>query len=81
MEPSETDIKNQIEEAVKDIDQLKDKNAEVSFVKNAEDLEEGGGLDLVLYLSIKLRKSEEFEGIPDSLKINTSITLNKLGRI
>ena len=78
-----TDIKNQIQTAVEEIDDLKNKRAEVSFVKTAEDLEEGGvgGLDLVLYLSIKLRKTEDFSNIPDSLKINTSITLNKLGRI
>ena len=59
MEPTEADIKNQIQTAVEEIDDLKNKRAEVSFVKTAEDLEEGGvgGLDLVLYLSIKLRIS------------------------
>ena len=76
-----TDIKNQIQSAVREIDELRNKKAEVSFVKSAEDLEEAGGLDVVLYLSIKLRKNEDLENIPDSLKINTSITLNKLGRI
>ena len=76
-----TDIKNQIQSAVREIDELRNKKAEVSFVKSAEDLEEGGGLDVVLYLSIKLRKNEDLENIPDPLKINTSITLNKLGRI
>ena len=76
-----TDIKNQIQSAVREIDELRNKKAEVSFVKSAEDLEESGGLDVVLYLSIKLRKNEDLENIPDSLKINTSITLNKLGRI
>ena len=82
MEPTEADIKNQIQTAVEEIDDLKNKRAEVSFVKTAEDLEEGGvgGLDLVLYLSIKLRKTEDFPNIPDSLKINTSITLNRSGR-
>ena len=76
-----TDIKNQIQSAVREIDELRNKKAEVSFVRSAEDLEEGAGLDVVLYLSIKLRKNEDLENIPDSLKINTSITLNKLGRI
>ena len=76
-----TDIKNQIQSAVREIDELRNKKAEVSFVRSAEDLEEAGGLDVVLYLSIKLRKNEDLENIPDSLKIKTSITLNKLGRI
>ena len=63
-----TDIKNQIQSAVREIDELRNKKAEVSFVRSAEDLEEAGGLDVVLYLSIKLRKNEDLENIPDSLK-------------
>ena len=78
MEATQTELKYQIESAVKEIDEIKKKNAEVSFVRNPE--EEEGGLDVVLYLSIKLRRSEDFENIPDSLNINTSISLNKLGR-
>ena len=80
MEATQTELKYQIESAVKEIDEIKKKNAEVSFVGNPDDLKEEGGLDVVLYLSIKLRKNEDFDNIPDSLNINTSISLNKLGR-
>ena len=80
MEATQTELKYQIETAVKEIDEIKNKNAEVSFVRNPEEVKEEGGLDVVLYLSIKLRRSEDFENIPDSLNINTSISLNKLGR-
>ena len=80
MEAAQTELKYQIESAVKEIDEIKKKNAEVSFVRNPDDVREEGGLDVVLYLSIKLRRSEDFENIPDSLNINTSISLNKLGR-
>ena len=79
MEQKETNLKNQIECAVKGLEDIKNKNAEVSFVRTPEDLDQGG-LDIVLYLSIKLRRIEELENIPDSLNINTSISLNNLGR-
>ena len=79
MEQTETNLKNQIECAVKGLDDIKNKDAEVSFVRTPEDLD-GAGLDIVLYLSIKLRRIEELENIPEALDINTSISLNNLGR-
>ena len=55
MEPSDKELQYRIEKAVKDIEEIKTQNAEVTFINDPGDLED---VDLILYLTIKMKNNE-----------------------
>ena len=57
MEPSDKELQYRIEKAVKDIEEIKTQNAEVTFINDPGDLEDSD-VDLILYLTIKMKNNE-----------------------
>ena len=82
MESGDRELQYRIERAVKDIDEIKSQNAEVTFINDPEELEDSD-VDLILYLTIKMKNNEvagDVTVIKSNMNGNATISIGNSGQ-
>ena len=82
MESGDRELQYRIERAVKDIDEIRSQNAEVTFINDPDELEDSD-VDLILYLTIKMKNNEvagDVTVIKSNMNGNATISIGNSGQ-